>query len=90
MAREEHVGAEIEPYNGGGLEIPYAPPSKFDVPTYLDAHPIEDGPIQAFWAKIITWYRYTLIFRLWLTERWYRVAITLAVIAMIITYFKIS
>lgn len=89
----ESVSGQIEPYHGGPTAddlVPYVPRSRYDAPSYLDLHPIEDGPIQEKWAKIITPYRATLHFRLFMTERWYRVAIAIFVLAMIAVFFLVA
>ncbi len=96
MGREPR--AEIEPYDGTEIEPAEIGPEtwqryvrgRYDAPSYLDLRPVEDGPIQSAWVKIILWYRYVLHFQLWITERWYRPVITFLVFTMIFLVIKLS
>lgn len=86
---ERHVRGQATPYGGdpGGL-LPYVPTGQFiDRQDFTVARPPANTRLQEGWAKVITPYRRTLLFRLWLTFAWWRPLIlflALATIAVLI------
>jgi hypothetical protein len=57
---------------------------------YLAVRPPANGRIQAKWSAIITPYRATLHFRLWITFTWWRVMLLVSVIIGVIVLIKIA
>lgn len=85
----------VEPYHGGpdGDELlPYAPmvTQSFEVPDYVSLRPPETGGLQDGWSKIMTPFRFVALSFLWITFYWWRTALLVAVVLMIVTLLKMS
>lgn len=90
---EPTTGGTIEPYAADGSSvIPYVPtpPSRSGAPDYTVIRPHINGLGQAQWSKIVTPYRASLHFRLWLTLTWWRVVIFYSVIILIVLLIVLS
>lgn len=75
----------IEPYDTGGDLLPYVPSKgRKDRDDYLALRPPDNGVIQAKWATIITPYRASLHFRLWISLTWWRVAIMVILVLAVV------
>lgn len=90
---ERHVRGRVEPYNGvePGELLPYVPSGQFvDRQDYTVARPPANTRIQEKWSKVITPYRRTLLFRLWITYTWWRPAILFLILATIATLIIVA
>jgi hypothetical protein len=85
----------VEPYAGGpeGDELlPYSPitPQSFDVPDFVALRPPDTGKFQAKWAAIMMPFRWLALAFLWITFYWWRTAILIALVLMIVVLFRMS
>lgn len=83
-------GGAVSPHSDDTDLMPYAGTGQPTKPRdYLAVRPPANGRIQAKWSVIITPYRASLHFRLWITLTWWRVLILLSLITGVIVLVKL-
>lgn len=87
---ERHVTGTVRPYQGSdpGDLLPHVPNAQvYDRPDWTELRPPANSRIQELWSKIATPFRGLMLFGLWLSYAWWRVAIfwlTLGTIATLL------
>lgn len=86
-----HVGGgAVEPRADDADLMPYAGTGQHSAaPDYLAVRPHTQGWGQAKWSMIITPYRATLHFRLWITLTWWRVVIMALLVICLVVLVKV-
>lgn len=94
---EPTARGSVEPYkpnastNGDDVPVPYVPmqnSGRYDVPDYLEIRPPAETEFQELWSKIVTPLRALAHAFLWITLYWWRVAILIITIVLIILVIK--
>lgn len=87
---ERHTGAVVQPYQGTDPTdlLPHVPNSStYDRPDWTELRPPANSRIQELWSKLATPFRAIMLFGLWLSYAWWRVAVfwlTLGTIALLL------
>lgn len=94
---EPTARGSVEPYkpnasiSGDDVPVPYVPmqnSGRYDVPDYVDLRPPSDTEFEEWWSKIVTPFRGLALVFLWLTYRWWRFAVFVITIVLIILVIK--
>ena len=85
---ERHVTATVRPYQGNDPSelLPHVPNAHvYDRQDWTELRPPANSRIQELWSKFMIPFRGLMLFGLWLTYAWWRVAIFLLTLGTIAT-----
>lgn len=94
---EPTARGSVEPYkpngstSGDDVPVPYVPMQshgRYDAPDYVDLRPPAESELQEWWSKIVVPFRAFALGFLWLTFAWWRFAIFVITIVLIILVIK--